>query len=96
MVIGGHVNLGMIAILGVLIELVLITVYGVLDFMPLFCFLGTVVGLEEKAAVPLVRAAVLPPDHADPFPVRLVTRVLLKYQPRFKLAEGEHLLTCLK
>lgn len=89
MMIGAHVNLGMIAILGVLIELVMVTIDGVLDVLPSFCFLALVVGLEEVAAVPLVRVTVLPPDHADPFPVGLVTGVLLNHQPHSKLAEGE-------
>ena len=96
MMIGPDVNLGMIAILGVLIELVMITIDGVLDVLPFLCFLTLVVGLEKVPAVPLIRVTVLPPNHADPFPVGFVTGVLLNRQPRFKLAEGEQRLTCLK
>ena len=78
--ISAHVDLGMIAVPGALVKLVPIAVDGVLDVLPFLGLLALVVGLEEVAAVPLVGVAVLPPYHADPFPVRRVTGVLLKYQ----------------
>ena len=82
MVISADVNLGMVAVLGALVELIPIAVDGVLDVLPSFGLLTLVVGLEEVTAVPLVSVAVLPPYHADPLPVGLVTGVLFGHQSR--------------
>lgn len=86
MVICAYVDLGMIAVLGALVEFIPIAVDGVLDVLPFLGLLALVVGLEEVAAVPLVSITVLPPYHADPFPVGRVTTILLKYQSRSKPA----------
>ena len=80
MMISAHVDLGMIAVLGALVELIPIAIDGVLDVLPSLRLLTLVIGLEKVAAVPLVGVAVLPPYDADPFPVGLVTGVLLRYQ----------------
>lgn len=80
MVVSSHIDFGMIAVFGVLVELVVVAVDGVLNVLPFFGLLALVIGLEEIAAVPLVEGAILPPDHADPFPIRGVAGVLLDDQ----------------